>query len=267
MRTKFVLVLAFLLALVAALPAAAQDDEGTVTVVHGVPDLTVDVWVNGDATLPGFEPGTITDPLTLPAGDYDIEIYPAGTDPEDADPAIAGSATLPAGANASIVAHLTETGEPTLSVFVNDVSEIAAGDTRLTVRHTAAAPAVDVRAGGEPVFSDLANPDEAGADLPAGTVSADVVPAGGDEAVLGPADLSLPEGTSTIVYAIGSLDDGNLDLLVQTISGLHSDPAAVHAGSGGAATASALPLWVAALMLAGGLMATTGGLAYARARR
>jgi hypothetical protein len=29
------------------------------------------VYVNGDPTLEGFEPGTITDPLELPAGFYD----------------------------------------------------------------------------------------------------------------------------------------------------------------------------------------------------
>jgi hypothetical protein len=221
MRKVFTTSLAALLLLaVAALPAAAQAQEGTVTVIHGVPDLTVDVYVNGDATLEGFEPATITDPLTLPAGDYDIEIYPAGADAETEEPAISGSTTLPAGANATIVAHLTEGGDPTMTVFVNDTSSIAAGEGRLTVRHTAAAPAVDVRAGGEPVFESLANPNEATADLPAGTVSADVVPAGGSDAVLGPADVNVAEGVSTIVYAVGSLEAGNLDLLVQTIGGL-----------------------------------------------
>jgi hypothetical protein len=221
MRKVFTTSLAALLLLaVAALPAAAQAQEGTVTVIHGVPDLTVDVYVNGDATLEGFEPATITDPLTLPAGDYDIEIYPAGADAETEEPAISGSMTLPAGANATIVAHLTEGGDPTMTVFVNDTSSIAAGEGRLTVRHTAAAPAVDVRAGGEPVFESLANPNEATADLPAGTVSADVVPAGGSDAVLGPADVNVAEGVSTIVYAVGSLEAGNLDLLVQTIGGL-----------------------------------------------
>ena len=42
-------------------------------------------------------------------------------------------------------AHLTEAGQPALTPFVNDVSKIDAGKTRLTVRHTAAAPAVERR--------------------------------------------------------------------------------------------------------------------------
>ena len=51
--------------------AAATSDTATVSILHAVPGLTVDVYANGDAILTDFEPGTITDPLTLPAGDYE----------------------------------------------------------------------------------------------------------------------------------------------------------------------------------------------------
>ena len=141
----------------------------------------------------------------------------------------------PAGANITVVAHLDEGGTPVLTPFVNDTSPIAAGQARLTVRHTAAAPAVDVRAGGDPVFTDLTNPDEASADIPAGTVSADVVLAGTDTVAIGPADVTLTEGVHTIVYAWGSAEDGNLALAVQTISGMHSSPGGVPGGTGGQA--------------------------------
>ena len=111
---------------------------------------------------------------------------------------------MPAGANATVVAHLGEDGTPVLTPFVNDVSAIAAGQARVTVRHTAAAPAVDIRAGGTVVAPGLANPNEASLTVPAGTVSADVVLAGTDTVAIGPADLDLAEGTNTIVYAWGS---------------------------------------------------------------
>jgi hypothetical protein len=238
------------LMLLSASAALAQSGDNTVTVIHGVPGLTVDVYVNGDLTLEDFAPETITDPLALPAGTYEIEIYAADADPEADEPAIAGSATLPGGANATLIAHLGADGTPTLTPFVNDVTATDAGDGRLTVRHTAAAPAVDVRAGGAVVFSNLTNPNEAKADLAAGTVSADVVLAGTDTVALGPADVTISEGVSTIVYAIGSAEDGNLGLLVQTISGLHSAPAGVPSGTGGLVD-DALPLWAVALMLVG----------------
>ena len=85
-------------------------DTGTVTFVDGVPGLTVDVYVTGGPTLEAFEPGTVTDPLELPAGSYDVEIFPAGADPDSEDPVISGSADLEAGANVSLVAHLDAEG-------------------------------------------------------------------------------------------------------------------------------------------------------------
>ena len=76
---------------------------------------------------------------------------------------------VPAGANITVVAHLDRGRQPVLTPFVNDTSAIDAGKARITVRHTAAAPAVDVRANGGPAFKGLTNPNEAKADLPAGT--------------------------------------------------------------------------------------------------
>src|SRR5690606_15228641 len=64
-------------------------------------------------------------------------------------------------------------------------------------------------AGGEAVISDLSNPNEASLDLPAGTVSASVAAAGTTDPVIGPADVPVVAGQSTIVYAIGSLEEGN----------------------------------------------------------
>lgn len=244
--------------------AAGAADTGTVTVIHGVPGATVDVYVNGDLTLEGFEPKTITDPLELPAGAYDVEIRAAG-DPADADPIISGSTELPAGANASIVAHLAADGSPTLSVFVNDVSTIAAGESRLVVRHTAAAPAVDVLADGSALITDLENPDEAQADVPAGRYEAAVAPAGTTDPVIGPADLGLDEGTAYFVYAIGSLDEGNLGLLVQTIAGLHDAPGGVFAGDGGLAD-NAVPVWIVVTVALGLIVAAGSATVLVRQR-
>ncbi|WP_122262012.1 DUF4397 domain-containing protein [Ornithinimicrobium cerasi] len=225
----------------AAAPALADSHESTVSVLHGVPGLTVDVYVNGEELIPDFAPGTLTDPMMLAAGTYDIAVYEDGVTPEDGDPAISAEGLeVPGGANLTLAAHLDEAGAPMLSAFVNDVSQTAAGEARITVRHAAAAPAVDVRAGGTPVIEGLTNPNEEVLDLPAGTVSADVVLAGTEDVVLGPADLDLAEGTNTIVYAWGSAEAGNLDLAVQTIDGLHSSPEGVPSGQGGLVDTNAL---------------------------
>lgn len=264
-----------LVALIAAPMAAANATEGageaTVSVLHGVPDLTVDVYANGEELIPDFEPGTLTDPLSLPAGTYDLQVFADGDTPDSADPAIeANGVQVPAGANATVVAHLDADGNPVLTPFVNDTAATAPGESRLTVRHTAAAPAVDVRADGEVIFPGLTNPNEESGDVPAGTYSADVVLAGTEDVALGPADLDLAEGTSTIVYAWGSAEDGNLDLAVQTIDGLHSAPAGVPGGEAGLAPeSSGIPAWALGLGLTSVLALAFAGrqLVPARTRR
>jgi hypothetical protein len=230
-------------------PAQAADN-AQVSILHGVPGATVDVYANGKALLKNFKPGTHTDPQSLPAGTYDLKVVKAG-DGADGDAVIkADNVKVPGGANITVVAHLNEDGDPSLTPFVNDVSTIPAGKARITVRHTAAAPAVDVRAGGDPVFTNLSNSKEKSAEVDAGTVKADVVLEGTDDVVIGPASLNLAEGTSTIVYAWGSAEDDNLKLAVQTIEGLHGNPGGVPGGTGGqAADGGVSPLLLALLGL------------------
>lgn len=247
--------------LLAPTAAVADSSGGQVTVVHGVPGLEVDVWANGDPLLQGFAPGTVTDPVDLPAGTYDLEIYPAGTDPEGNDPAIAGSAEVTDGLNASIAAHLDADGNPTLSVFANDTSSIEAGQARLTVRHTAAAGAVDILAGGDPLFEGVENPAEGVTTVPADSYDVAVNAAGTDTEVAAVPGFELAEGANTIVYAIGTPGE-DFELLVQTISGLHSSPDGVPAGSAGLAASSGDAL----ALTAGGLLALAGIALVARRR-
>src|SRR5688572_28048493 len=160
-----------------------------VSILHGVPGATVDVYANGQALLKNFKPGTLTDPQQLPAGTYDLKVVKAG-DGADGDAVIeADNVNVPGGANITVAAHLSEDGDPTLTPFVNDVSKIPAGKARVIVRHTAAAPAVDFCARGDPVYTDLSYPDQKSAEVDVGTIRADVVLAGIDDVVIGSASL------------------------------------------------------------------------------
>lgn len=248
----------------------AQDAGARIHLIHGIPDTPVDVEANGENVIEGFQFGD-TEDLSAFAGQTlaGVTVKPAGTQDVAID---AGDLALPAEGNVTAIAHLDAQGNPTLTVFENDTSPVPAGQGRLVVRHTAAAPAVDVRAGGEVVFSNLSNPNEAAADLPAGTVSADVVPAGQNEpVVIGPADLPVTEGSSLIVYAVGSLDQGTLQTLTETIEGLGTAPDGVPTGNSPVddGSASALPWVIAAagLVAAGGALSLGRGFGTVAARR
>lgn len=233
-----------------AATAEADQEQAQVSVFHGVPGLTVDVYANGKQLLPDFKPGTLTDPLPLDPGTYDIQVFQAGADPSGT-PAIEKSVDVPAGANATIAAHLNASGDPVLTAFVNDTSRVPSGKARLTVRHVAAAPAVDVRAGGTPVFRNLTNPNEETAEVDPGTVDADVVLAGTGTVVIGPAKLNLTGGSNTVVYAWGSADDQNLALKVQNLSGQGKTPGEVRGGQSDLpARGAGIPAWTLALGVA-----------------
>ena len=266
MRTRLLAgsVAGLALVLAGALPASAAEGDASLSVLHGVPGLTVDVWVNGERTLDDFEPGDLAGPLMLKPGTYTVAIT-ASDAADDSAPAI-GPVDLPLAANMSYtaVAHLMADGTPTATLFTNDISTTKAGEGRLTVRHVAAAPAVDILAGGTPVITNLENPKESILNLAAGTVPAAVAATGTTDPVIGPADVAVKEGVNTIVYAWGSLADSNLALAVQTIDGLHSAPAGVPSGELGLADqSSTTALW----MIAGVMLVAVGGAAVAARRR
>jgi hypothetical protein len=228
---------------------ALAEGEAQVTVIHGIPGadfeldpaLPVDVCVNGAALIPDFKFGDQVGPVPIPEGIYDIAIQLAEADLEPGDDCL-GTTVLdlpgidvPGGVNLTIIAHRTGDGSEgvgevldpplgiTASIFVNDVSDIVAGKSRLTVRHTAQAPAVDIPLyrgwqGGRPIYTieDLDNPNEAG--------PPDVRPGGyffsidveGLGTVYGPDKLVLKPHTSFIVYAVGTYPD-TFELFVQTL--------------------------------------------------
>lgn len=224
-----VLVGALLAAVFAAGPANAQDD-ATIMLLHGIPDTDVDVLAGGEAAIEGFSFGDMQD-LSALAGQTlpGLQVVLAGTDTVAID---AGDVALPAAGNFTIVAHLDAEGTPTISVFENDTSNTAAGEGRIVVRHTAAAPEVDVLANGAVAFASVPNGAEGALDLAAGTITAEVVPAGASEpVVIGPADLPIAEGASLIVYAVGSLEGETLTVLTQSITGLQSAPETVNTGN------------------------------------
>ena len=80
--------------------------------------------------------------------------------------------------------------------------------------------------------------------------------------MLGPADVEVTEGASTIVYACGSAEDGSVALATQTVEGMHSAPEGVPTGDTEVA-AGEQAQWIA---LGGGLLLMAGSAAALRRR-
>jgi len=269
MRRAVIAVLGLLVAAAFATPAQAQSDP-TVMLLHGIPDTPVDVYVGGEVVVADFQPAAMQD-LSAFAGSTltDIAVVPAGGELADAVIEVPELA-VPASGNWTVVAHLTADGTPTVTPFENDTSSIAAGEGRITVRHTAAAPAVDIVVGDTRPFTDLSNPNEVSADLPAGELPAEIAAAGGD-VIASVADIlgatpSVTEGVNTILYAVGDLEGGSFNLYVQTIEGLGSAPTAVNTGNS-PVTDDAVPTALVAMGIAvAGAAVVFGGRAVARSR-
>jgi hypothetical protein len=261
---------AALLPLALAAPAGAQAAGAEVRVLHGIPGTPVDVYVNGERALDDFAPGTTTDDLALPAGTYSVAVFPA--DAADASgQAVIGPVdlTVPASGNVSAIAHLGADGTPTITPFVNDTAAAAAG----RAASSSATPPLRRRSTSSPAASPssagLTNPNEDTADLPVGTVSARWLQPAPTEPVIGPADVPVTAGQATIVYAIGSLEDSTLDVLVQTVplAGGDDAPAGVPAGSGGLVDQGGCRRPCCSPRGPASPLALTGGTVLARARR
>jgi len=223
-------------------PTGAQASTVSVYAVHGIPQsifdtlsaptTEVDVYAvpagagGIDSAEPAvtFEFGETAGPLVVPAGAYDVFVYPAGATPAaDGSDAVLDLTTpaLPAGATAAIVAHMNEAGDGVaLTPFVLDASETAAGQARVQAFHTAAAPTVDVElADGTTLFGALTNAvaSPAGAskdpiEVPAGSYPVQV--ATPDDSVVVPlGTLSFSAGTATFAFAIGGVADESFRVL------------------------------------------------------
>ena len=110
----------------ASSPAQAQAESGArIHLIHGIPDTPVDVAAGGEDVITDFTFGE-TEDLSALAGQTltGLQVKAAGTDTVAID---AGDTALPASGNVTIIAHLDEAGAPTLTVFTNDTSAIAAG--------------------------------------------------------------------------------------------------------------------------------------------
>ena len=217
----------------AGTPAAHAADEpaGLIRVVHGLRGLVADIYLDGALVLPTFQPERSTDPLAIPAGDHLIQIRGAGAAFTD-NALLTQTVTVPAGFQGSLVAHLDQTGAPTLSVFPDDLTPVPAGTSRLVVRHAAAAEDVNVLLNAEPTLTDVAPAKEASAVVASGTYEIAVTALAGGAPLAPPQNVEFPDGTANFMYLIGSEADHTLGWAAVQIGNLATAPTRIQTGDG-----------------------------------
>lgn len=218
-----------------AVPAnALSSTTADLWVVHAFPGATVDIVITGaaDVTLEDVEPEDVAPLVDVPAGDYQVEILLASDSSSLLGPI---PVSLAANTSYSAIAHPNAAGALTLTPLVNDVSAIAAGETRVTVRHTAEADAVNVLAEGDALFSGVTSGQQGTVDVPAGTYEIEVQLAADNATAIGPVDLTFAAGTAYFIHAFGADADLPYGVVMFEIAGLGAGPDGVPAGSAGLA--------------------------------
>lgn len=200
---KLTAVLAALaLALIMAPTTFAQAGTAKVRVIHASPDApAVDVYVNGNAALTNVPFFTASDYLDLPAGSYRIQVTPTGAPADQA--VIDATATVEAG-KAYTIAATGPVASIAPTIIVDNLSAPAAGSVKVRVYHFSPdAPAVDVKlADGTTLIRNLAFPAASDyLEVPAGTYSLQVTPAGGDAVVIDLPNTALPANQIVSVFA------------------------------------------------------------------
>ncbi len=219
-------------------PAAAQTSNAEVFIVHGIPGqdvgldaaLPVDISVNGACALTNLRFGQIVGPIHVPAATLAIAIHPASASSPCGLAPVVGPANVPflSGEKATVIAHLTGSGAPTASKFVNNLSKTSANRARLTLHHVANAPAVDAylsREFGNPLatlglVSGLVNGEQATLPVGAGAWQVALTAAGSTAAAFGPGVVRLSADKAYFLYVVGSLTNRTLTVIAKDVSEL-----------------------------------------------
>nr|MBA3529829.1 DUF4397 domain-containing protein [Propionibacteriaceae bacterium] len=168
-------------------PSYAADD-GQVYIVQGLPGKVIDVTIDGRSVAKGVKVGAVVGPFDVAGGERTVGISAAGK------PLLERRVSVKAKASSDVVVHLPAkgTGDATITAYKNDLWAVPKDKAALTVSHTAAVPAADIRVNGKVLFADISNGESLSLVVPVATYKVAIVPAGKEgPAFIGPVDLTV----------------------------------------------------------------------------
>ncbi|MEM9748960.1 MAG: hypothetical protein AAF945_19875 [Actinomycetota bacterium] len=188
---------------------AQSDETDRISLVHAIPGVEVDLSLDGDDFASDFQLGEVRDISEFAGRSLaGLAARRVGTE-QPLGPISATS--VPAEGPASVVVHLDET----LSILVTAFDDTAPspapapGNGLLTVRHVAAAPAVDVFLQATAQTVSLAPTAEVNLVVPAGALGPASLLRSGDALLVLP-DITIVEGRRSVVYVSGTAGEGSL---------------------------------------------------------
>lgn len=223
----------------AAVPSFAAD-EGQIYVVQGLPGQVVDIAIDGKSVATNVKTAALVGPFDVAGGSRTVTVTAEGKE------LVKRKVSVKADTSSDVVVHLPAKGEgdATLTSYRNDAWSIPKDKAALTVSHTAAVPAADIRVNGKVLFEDISNGESLSLVVPVATYKVGIVPTGKDEPYFfGPVDLTVKGGALNRVYAIGDPSKKTMNVAVHVLAAgsMGSDkPNKVNTGTGGQAVGSSV---------------------------
>jgi hypothetical protein len=196
------------LALLAPMPAMAQGPQSQIRVMHDSPDApAVDIFVDGDLAFENVAFSTTTDYQSLAPGQHRVQVAPSG---QSADESVVDTTVDLTGGKPYTVLAFGRLADIQAEVLPDTSKEPPAGQTRVRIIHAAADTGpVDIYPTGSttPLLTDQYLGSADYVNIPAGTYTFDVTPAGTTQVALTSQELKLEPGwvyTLSITRADGA---------------------------------------------------------------
>ncbi|HAN22141.1 MAG: hypothetical protein A2Y15_07850 [Clostridiales bacterium GWF2_36_10] len=171
---------------------------------HASPNApSVDVYANGNMIANGLSYKQLTNYLSVPSGNYNIEIFPEG---QKNNPVLSGQVNIPAN-SAFTAAAISELPDISM-LLIQEIYKPRLNKDKSYVRFvhlSPNAPAVDITLpNGTKLFQDVAYKEHTDyLEVDPGNYTLQVKPTGGNQTVLTVPDLNLERGKIYSVYAVG----------------------------------------------------------------
>ena len=208
-----------------AIPAAvgAQDENAMVRVLHGAGDApAVDIYADGGLIGEALAYTEITDYLEVPGGTYQIQVVPNGATLEEGPVVIDAPLTFESGTMTTVAATGSLADGIIPQVLADDPTP-SADTAQVRVAHLSYdAPAVDIAPdGGDALIESLEYPNDTGyLDLPGGAYDLEIRPAGSTDVAFDIPEITISDGVSYSVFAVGSLGDGSFNVVPAVDAGV-----------------------------------------------